>query len=81
MKNKNPRGDQQPKPAVTTPAGTAEELARNETSPKPSRDEVSKGAYFRYLNEGSPTGRDEQHWLEAEAHLMAEISRVHGLDN
>jgi hypothetical protein len=42
---------------------------------------ADRGAYFRYLNEGSPNGRDVQHWLEAEAHLKAEISRVQGFDN
>ena len=81
MKSKNSSGDQQPKPAFTTQAGTSEELTRNIINPKPSPEEVSRSAYFRYLNEGSPSGRDVQHWLEAEAHVMAEISRVHGFHN
>jgi len=81
MKNRNPSGDQQQKLAVTTQVGASEKLARNGISPIPPPDEVSRRAYFRYLNEGSPTGRDVQHWLEAEAHLMAEISRVHGFHN
>lgn len=81
MKIKNSPGNKQPKPAVTTQAGTSQEFIRNGINPKPSADEVARRAYFRYLNEGSPTGRDVQHWLEAEAHLMAEISRVHGFEN
>jgi hypothetical protein len=81
MKHKNPSGDQQQKLAGTTQASASEELTRNETNPQPSPDEVSRRAYFRYLNEGSPTGRDVQHWLEAEAHMMAEISRIHGFHN
>jgi hypothetical protein len=81
MKHQNPSVNKQPTPAVPTKAGTAEELSRNGIHPEPSPDEVSRRAYFRYLNEGSPNGRDVQHWLEAEAHLMAEISRVHAFDN
>jgi hypothetical protein len=81
MKHKNPSGDQQQKLAVTTQVGASKELTRNGINPKPSPDEVSRRAYFRYLNEGSPSGRNVQHWLEAEAHLMAEISRVHGFHN
>jgi hypothetical protein len=73
--------DQQPKPAGSSWSGTAEELAQSEVNPRPSTDEVARAASFRYLNEGSPTGRDMQHWLEAEAHLMAEIIRVHGFAN
>jgi hypothetical protein len=81
MKHKNPSGDQQQKLAVTTQAGTSEELTRNGINPTPPPDEVSRRAYFRYLNEGSPPGRDVQHWLEAEAHLKAEISQMHGFYN
>jgi len=37
-------------------------------------------AYFTYVNEGSPLGRDVQHWLNAETQLIAErnLTRVHG---
>lgn len=38
-----------------------------------SRSEIAKRAYMNYLNEGSLPGREEQHWLEAEAKLHAEI--------
>jgi hypothetical protein len=41
---------------------------------------VARRAYFAYENEGSPQGRDVQHWLAAEAALIAErnLTRVHG---
>jgi len=48
-----------------------------------SPDEVARLAYFSYLNEGSPTGRDVQHWLEAENQLTRERNqtRIHGFHN
>jgi hypothetical protein len=35
------------------------------------------------VNEGSPQGRDVQHWLAAKAELIAErnLTRVHGFHN
>jgi len=49
----------------------------------PSADEVARKAYFSYVNEGSPQGRDVQHWLAAEAQLIAErnLTRIHGFHN
>jgi hypothetical protein len=49
----------------------------------PSADEVARRAYFAYENEGSKPGRDVQHWLAAEAELIAERNRtrVHGFHN
>jgi len=49
----------------------------------PTPDEVARRAYFTYENEGSRPGRDVQHWLEAEAQLLAErtLTRVHGFHN
>jgi hypothetical protein len=49
----------------------------------PSTDEVARRAYFAYVNEGSPLGRHVQHWLDAEAQLIAErnLTRVHGFRN
>jgi hypothetical protein len=35
------------------------------------RDEVARKAYFIYLNQGCPEGRDVQHWLAAEAQMTA----------
>jgi hypothetical protein len=53
---------------------------QTETDFVPSPDEVARKAYFTYVNEGSPLGRDVQHWLNAEAQLIAErnLTRVHG---
>jgi hypothetical protein len=49
----------------------------------PSADEVARKAYFSYVNQGSRRGHDVQHWLEAEAELIAErdLTRVHGFHN
>ena len=63
-------------PRSATPA----EGNHNETDFVASADEVARRAYFSYVNQGSPSGRDVQHWLEAEAELIAERNRtrVHG---
>jgi hypothetical protein len=42
----------------------------------PSPDEVARKAYFSYVNQGSQPGREVQHWLEAEAELIAERNRT-----
>jgi hypothetical protein len=49
----------------------------------PSPDEVARKAYFNYENQGSLPGHDVQHWLEAEAQLLAErkLTRTHGFHN
>jgi len=49
----------------------------------PSADEVARKAYFAYVNQGSPPGCDVQHWLEAQAKLIAErkLTRAHGFHN
>ncbi len=49
----------------------------------PSPEEVARKAYFTYVNQGSPIGRDVQHWLDAEAQLIAErnLTRIHGFRN
>ena len=49
----------------------------------PSPDEVARRAYFSYVNQGSLPGHDVQHWLEAEAQLLAErnLTRAHGFHN
>jgi hypothetical protein len=71
----NPTGA--PKPAQTAGAG------QNITDFAPSADEVARKAYFAYVNQGSLPGRDVQHWLAAEAELIAErnLTRVHGFHN
>jgi hypothetical protein len=77
MKQKGYFQDQKDKPA-RAPLPT--ESAANFT---PSADEVARKAYFSYVGEGSLPGRDVQHWLEAEAELIAERNqtRVHGFHN
>ena len=49
----------------------------------PSPDEVARRAYFTYVNQGSRPGQEVQHWLDAEAQLLAErnLTRVHGFHN
>jgi hypothetical protein len=41
-----------------------------------SRDALAERAYFLFLNEGSPSGRDVDHWLEAEAQVEAEACGI-----
>ena len=57
--------------------------SQNETHFVPSPDEVARRAYFAYENERSQPGHDVQHWLKAEADLIAErnLTRVHGFHN
>ena len=38
----------------------------------PAPDEVAKQANCNYVNAGSESGHDVQHWLEAEARLITE---------
>jgi hypothetical protein len=56
---------------------------RNRAESVPSPDEVARRAYFSYVNQGSLPGHDVQHWLDAEAQLIAErnLTRVHGFHN
>lgn len=42
----------------------------------PSPDEVARRAYFSYVNQGSASGREVQHWLEAEKQLLEERNRT-----
>jgi hypothetical protein len=56
---------------------------RNEIDFAPSPDEVARKAYFSYVNHGSLPGHEVQHWLAAEAQLLAErkLTRTHGFHN
>jgi Protein of unknown function (DUF2934) len=47
---------------------------QNEKHFVPSSVEVASRAYFNYVNQGSPTGHDTRHWLDAEAELVAEYN-------
>jgi hypothetical protein len=82
MKHNNFTQNQNQKPtSVARP--TAAALSQNEINFTPSTDEVARRAYFSYENEGSLPGHDVQHWLKAEAELIAErnLTRVHGFHN
>jgi hypothetical protein len=72
--NQQPAGASQP---------TAANLNPNGIDFAPSPDEVARRAYFSYVNQGSRPGHEVQHWLEAEAELLAERkrTRVHGFHN
>jgi len=77
--NKISQNQNQIPASAPQPAAVAD-LKRNEVDFARSADEVARRAYFSYENEGSPQGRDVQHWLAAEAQLIAErnLTRVHG---
>jgi hypothetical protein len=73
-------------PQDQTQKTAAKELAaagQNEIDFAPSPDEVARKAYFTYVNQGSRDGHEVQHWLAAEAELIAERNqtRVHGFHN
>jgi hypothetical protein len=51
-------------------------LSRNEIDFAPAPDEVARRAFFAYENEGSQPGHEVQHWLKAEADLIAERNRT-----
>jgi uncharacterized protein YceK len=78
-----PAQDQPQEPASAPRPTAAADLNQREMGFVPSPDEIARRAYFTYLNEGSPQGRDVQHWLAAEAELVAERNRtrVHGFHN
>ncbi len=80
MKPKNITPIQTRNPAVTSQPAPAPALSQNEIDFVPSADEVSRRAYFSYVNQGSQSGHEVQHWLAAEAELIAErsVTRVHG---
>ena len=80
--NQNQNQDQTPTTAAR-PARAAAGLSPIEANFAVSADEVERRAYFSYVNQGSQPGHDVQHWLEAEAQLLAErnLTRVLGFHN
>ena len=80
MKHHKPSKTQQ---AVIMPAPTEAGAHQTEVAFFLSPDEVARKAYFSYENEGSLPGHEVQHWLKAEADLIAErnLTRVHGFHN
>jgi hypothetical protein len=83
MKHHKFSQDQSTKPAGAPMRAAVVDLNKNEIDFAPLPDEVARKAYFSYVNEGSLPGRHVQHWLEAEAELLAErkLTRVHGFHN
>ena len=75
--------DQNQKPASASQPTAVEELNQSGIDFAPAADEVARRAYFSYVNHGSLPGHDVQHWLVAEAELLAErnVTRVHGFHN
>jgi hypothetical protein len=80
--NKYPQ-DQTQKPANVPRPTSAAAFNADEIDFTPAPDEVARRAYFTYVNEGSRDGHEVQHWLAAEAELIAErnLTRVHGFHN
>jgi Protein of unknown function (DUF2934) len=80
--NKYPQDQNQTSTGATKPGAVANSK-QNEAAFAPSPDEVARKAYFTYVNQGSLPGHEVQHWLEAEAALIAErnLTRVHGFHN
>jgi len=81
--NKHNRFSQNQAPAIASAPSPTANFNQTAIGFVPSADEVARRAYFSYVNEGSPPGRDVQHWLAAEAQLIAErnLTRVHGFHN
>ena len=80
--SKFPQDQKQKAASVPLPA-VAADLNPSAVDFAASPDEVARRAYFSYLNEGSLPGHDVQHWLAAEAQLLAErkLTRTHGFHN
>jgi hypothetical protein len=83
MKHNKFSPEQNQKPAAAPRPTAAAALSQNEIDFTPSADEVARRAYFSYVNQGSLDGHEVQHWLAAEAELIAErnLTRVHGFHN
>jgi hypothetical protein len=83
MKHNKPTQTQKQRPARMLQPAAVEALNQGAIDSVPSPDEVARAAYLKYLNQGSLPGHDVQHWLEAEAHLLAQRNhtRVHGFPN
>ena len=80
MKHRRFSPDQKQKSAIVSPATAAAVATPSEVDYTPAVDEVARRAYFNYVNQGSLPGHDVQHWLDAEAQLLAErkLTRAHG---
>jgi Protein of unknown function (DUF2934) len=83
MKNNKYPQDQNRNPADGSGPTVTADTKQNGIDFAPFADEVARKAYFAYVNQGSLPGHDVQHWLVAEAELLAErnLTRVHGFHN
>lgn len=83
MKHKNSYQDHDQKQAGAEQTAATEKLNQEALDYVPTPDEVARKAYFTYVNQGSRPGHEVQHWLSAEAELIAErnLTRVHGFHN
>jgi hypothetical protein len=73
--NKYPQ-EQNHKPVTGSSPAAPTRLSQNENQFAPSPDEVARKAYFAYENNGSRPGHEVQHWLKAEADLIAERNQT-----
>lgn len=77
---KNNKHLQTQKQAGASQSTAVPESNKSEIDFAPSPEAVARKAYFSYVNQGSSQGHEVQHWLAAEAELLAErnLTRVHG---
>jgi hypothetical protein len=82
MKHNKISQNQNQKPAGASLSAAAD-LNQSGIDFAPSADEVSRRAYFSYVNHGLLQGHEVQDWLVAEAELIAErkLTQVHGFHN
>jgi hypothetical protein len=83
MRHKKILPGQSQNPASASRSAPGANFNQNEIDFAPSPDEVARKAYFGYANQGSRHGHEVQHWLEAEARMLAErkLTRTHGFHN
>jgi hypothetical protein len=76
--NQPPQFQNQKRADAPRPTSAAA-LSASETDFTPAPDEVARRAYFTYVNQGSLDGHEVQHWLAAEAEMIAErkLTRTH----
>jgi len=70
---------QHEKPINQARPTSAEPLNAAEYNPVPAPVDIARRAYFSFENQGSLPGHDLQHWLAAEAELIAKrkLARTH----
>ena len=80
MKQNKYSRDKNQEPASASKQAAASDSSQSGIDFTPSADEVARRAYFSHVNQSSLRGHEVQHWLAAEAELIAErkLTRVHG---